>query len=274
MTNRLLIVFVVSLLVIVGGCLGPEYSSSPEVSFSADSRSSFQEQAPVEGGISGLQDRKIISTATLTIEVKDVQEAFNEITAIMQDAGGFISSSSIYEGSGSYNGEVTIRVPQKNFIMVIEQVENVGQVKFRKITGEDVTEEFIDLNARLGNLKKQEIRLQDILEMATTVKEVLEVEHELERVRGEIERLTGRLNYLNQSVDMSTIQVILREPALITGEGPGITDALKQAVKGFLDSVKGLIIFTGYSLPILMFIAFVILIALGIKRRILPKLKG
>ena len=174
---------------------------------------------------------------------------------------------------GRKNGEMTVRVPQKNFYSTIEQIETLGTVKSRQISGQDVTEEFIDLGARLDNLKKQETRLQEILKNATTVKDVLEVEHELERVRGEIERLTGRLNYLNQSIEMSTITVSAREPAPITGEGWGITDALREAVTGFIDSVKGIIIFIGFILPIVVFIALVYVIALWIKRKVLPRLR-
>ncbi len=99
------------------------------------------------------------------------------------------------------------------------------------------------------------------------------MEHELERVRGEIERLTGRLNYLNQSVEMSTITVSASEPAPIGGQGWGITDALSEAVTGFIESVKGIIIFIGFILPVVVFIALIYVIALWIKRKILPRLR-
>lgn len=100
------------------------------------------------------------------------------------------------------------------------------------------------------------------------------MEHELERVRGEIERLTGRLNYLNRSVEMSTITVNAAEPVPFTGNGGwGITDAMRQSVRGFIESIKGIIIFTGFILPILVYVALIILIALGIKRKILPRFR-
>ncbi|MCZ7399404.1 MAG: DUF4349 domain-containing protein [Candidatus Methanoperedens sp.] len=108
---------------------------------------------------------------------------------------------------------------------------------------------------------------------ASTVKDVLEVERELERVRGEIESLTGRMNYLNQSVEMSTITVNVMEPAPIAGEGWGITDALREAAAGFIGSVNGLIVFTGYILPIVVFIALIVLLARWAKRKVLPWLK-
>src|SRR5574341_1031503 len=175
-------------------------------------------------------DRKIISTASIQLEVENVQIIFNAITNITLAQGGFISSSSVYDVGGRNNGQVTVRVPQKNFYRTIEQIETLGTIKSKEISGQDVTEEFVDTGARLDNFKRQEARLQEILKMANTVNDVLEVEHELERVRGEIERLTGRLNYLNQSVEMSTITVNAAEPAPFAGSGGwGIMDALSQS---------------------------------------------
>jgi len=221
-----------------------------------------------------LPERKVISTATLTIEVVSAQVAINDITNITLESGGFVSSSSISDiGSNRKNGHLTARVPQKSFYSTIEKIDALGTEKQRQVSGQDVTEEFIDLGARLDNLQKQETRLQEILKMATTVKDIIEVEHELERVRGEIESLTGRLNYLNQSVEMSTITVNIMEPAPITGDGWGISDALRDAVRGFIESVRGIIIFTGFIIPILIYLGIAVLIALGIKRKILPKLK-
>jgi hypothetical protein len=275
MNNKILVLFAVFLLITPAGCLG--YKETPaKYNLEAQSKSfesSLKDRATGDAGNAVNIDRKIISTASLTMEVKSVQAVFTEITKIAQASQGFISSSSAYDAGGRKNGQIAIRIPQKNFYSTIEQIEALGTVKSKQISGQDVTEEFIDLGARLDNLKKQETRLQEILKMATTVKDVLEVEKELERVRGEIERLTGKLNYLNQSVEMSTITVNAAEPAPITGEGWGITDALREAVRGFVESVKGIIIFVGYILPIAVFIALVAVVILWIKRKVLPRMK-
>ncbi len=280
-----MVLFAVLLLITIAGCLsglrspGNDMISDSSYSKSSESPTRVQYASPSQDrGIDEIAgrtislDRKIISTAQLQLEVDNVQTAFNEITNITLMQSGFISGSSIYGYGGRKSGQVTVRIPQKNFYSALEQIEALGTVRSRQIQGQDVTEEFIDLGARLGNLKKQEMRLQEILKMATTVKDVLEVEHELERVRGEIERLTGRLNYLNQSVEMSTINVNAVEPAPFTGDSWGITEALGQAVRGFVESIKGLIVFTGFILPILVYIILVIMIVLGIKKKVLPRL--
>ena len=109
--------------------------------------------------------------------------------------------------------------------------------------------------------------------MANTVKDVLEIERELNRVRGEIESLTAKLNYFDKSIEMSTITVNVNEPAPFF-EGWGITDALKQSVRGFSESISGLIVFTGYILPIAVYLIVVIFIGMGVKRKIMPRLFG
>jgi hypothetical protein len=275
MNKNILAISLVLLLVITAGCVGSQKSIEPG-NYPVPSKLDLSVQDTGTAGkvVQGdTLDRKIVSTASLTIEVKSVDSVFKEITKIVQANQGFISSSSTYDAGGRNNGQVTVRVPQKSFYSTIEQIEPLGTVKSKQISGQDVTEEFIDLGARLDNLKKQESRFQEILKNASTVKDVLEVERELERVRGDIESLTGRMNYLNQSIEMSTITVNAMEPTPITGEGWGLTDALRAAVTGFIESVKGIIVFIGYILPIAVFIAMIIYIALGIKRKVLPRLR-
>ncbi|MFA4957895.1 MAG: DUF4349 domain-containing protein [Candidatus Methanoperedens sp.] len=277
MNNKALVLIAMMFLIIISGCIGTQKYSQTDNSLGAKSidYNLMDQSSRGETNIPGVSERKVISTATLTIEVVSAQAAINDITNITLNSGGFISSSSINDiGSSRRSGFITARVPQDKFYPAIEKIESLGTRKQRQISGQDVTEEFIDLGARLDNFKKQEARLLDILKMAATVKDIIEVEHELERVRGEIESLTGRLNYLNQSVEMSTITVNVMEPSPIAGEDWGISDTLGEAARGFIDSIKGLIIFTGFIIPILIYAGIMIVVVLGVKRKILPKLKG
>lgn len=269
------VVFVVSSFVFgLGGTSSKSYDS---ISSGLKSQNELDIQASSrDAGTSDLNekvpsfDRKIISTGHLQLEVDNVPSAINIITNITLQQGGFISGSSVNGYEERKSGQVTVRVPQKNFHAAVEQIEALGTVKSRNIQGQDVTEEYIDNTARLDNLKKQENRLSEILKMANTVKDVLEVEKELERVRGEIERLTGRMNYLEQSIEMSTISVDINEPAPFF-EGWGIADSFKQAVNGFIQTINALVIFTGYILPIITYIAIAILIWIGLKEKVVPR---
>lgn len=285
--NKKLVVIAVALLFIIGvmfvvssfvfGLGGTSSKSYDSVSSGLKSQNELDIQASSrDAGTSDLNekvisfDRKIISTAHFQLEVDNVPSAVNRITNITLQQGGFISGSSVNGYEERKSGQVTVRVPQKNFHTAIEQIETLGILRSKNIQGQDVTEEYIDTTARLDNLKKQENRLSEILKMANTVKDVLEVERELSRVRGEIERLTGRMNYLEQSIEMSTISVDIDEPAPFF-EGWGIADSFKQAVNGFIQTINALVIFTGFILPILVYIAIAILIWIGLKEKVVPR---
>ncbi|MDO9516996.1 MAG: DUF4349 domain-containing protein [Methanosarcinaceae archaeon] len=241
----------------------------------ADSKSAY----PAEAGFSDNSydeaveesiERKVISTADLAIKVDDSAAAIDEIIKITEAAGGFVSSSSVYDSyyeGDQKEGYATVRVPKDGFTSVIGDIETLGEVTSKTISGRDVTEEYIDLSARLGNLERQEERLVEILAMATTVEEVLDVERELGRIRGEIESLTGRLKYLNDKVDLSTITVRVSEPRPIT-QSWGIRDALSESVAGFISSVAALIVFVGYALPIVIFLIVIVGGILFIRNRI------
>ncbi|HUV79710.1 MAG TPA: DUF4349 domain-containing protein [Candidatus Bathyarchaeia archaeon] len=214
-------------------------------------------------------ERKIIQSASLSIEVEDFQASSDALIGIVERSGGFVSDSYSYvTDTGHKRGDITLRVPTDEFLPVITEIEQIGTVKSKHISGEDVTEEYIDLTARLNNSKRQEKRLLEILDMANNTKEVLEVEREIWRVRDDIERLTGRINYLDNRVELATISVSLYEPEPITHSW-GIRDALSAAFEGFVSVIRGLIILAGYALPLL------ILVGLGwlFKSKLMPKLR-
>ena len=157
--------------------------------------------------------RMVIFTANLGLEVEDVDSAIEEIRRIAEGVGGFVSGVSTSKKDGHRVGYMSIRVPQGDFYVVIWKIEGLGEVESKDIRGEDVTEQYIDLKARLNNLQKQEARLLEILAVAKTVDEILRVESELNRVRREIERLTGQLQYLEKRVELATITISLTEKA-------------------------------------------------------------
>ncbi len=241
------------------GISGGEYFVEDNVALKSELESSYDAGFSKDSDEAGETTviRKVITTGDLAIEVDDASAAVDEIISITQAAGGFVSSSSVYDNYYGENtgkaGYVTVRIPQSGFTLVMGEIEALGTVTSKSISGRDVTEEYVDLSARLGNLERQELRLLEILNMTTTVDEVLDVERELGRVRGEIESLTGRLNYLNDRVDLSTINVRVSEPRPITHSW-GLRDALSDSVNGFISTVNALIVLIGYVLPILIFV--------------------
>jgi len=150
-------------------------------------------------------ERMVLFTARLDLVVEDVEATVDAVRLLAESHGGFVSQVNTRNERGS----ITIRVPQRRFQDAVEEIEGLGEVESRNLQGEDVTEEYVDLQAELTNMERQEERLLDIMEMGSTVESVLKVEKELERVRGRIESLQGRINYLDSRVELATITVNL-----------------------------------------------------------------
>ncbi|MEM3027728.1 MAG: DUF4349 domain-containing protein [Candidatus Bathyarchaeia archaeon] len=196
-------------------------------------------------------DRMVVRTASVSLEAPDVVLAVRQIEALATSFGGYVVQSNLGNQSGSRWGYVSFRVPATRFLEALEALKAYGSIKERRIQNQDVTEQYVDLDSRLRNLERQEGRLLEILAMAKTVSEVLEVERELERVRGEIERLTGQMNYLRQSVEMSLIQVYLTEPPTLKIPTMYWEDAIEIGILGWQYMAKGAIILGMWAIPFL-----------------------
>lgn len=203
-------------------------------------------------------ERKIIKSANLQVEVKDIQNADSSLVALVNELNGFISNSRKWETSDQRQfSNFTIRIPVDQFTEVISKIEAFGDVKDRYLYGNDVTEEYIDTDSRLQNLKLQEDRYRELLNQAVKVEDILQIERELERVRSSIESLEGRLQYFDDQVGLSTINVEFMEPEPISFSNMGIVSAFRQAVKKMVDTFYQLIIRVGIILPYLFLIAIV-----------------
>jgi len=187
--------------------------------------------------------RKVISTALLTLEVEVVQAAINEVRAIAESFGGFVEHLTSSGDADRQQATVTIRVPQDQFFLGMERIEALGKVRNRNVGSEDVSEQFIDLEARLKSTLREEQSLLSLLERANTVTEVLTIERELSRVRSDIERFQGRLNFLERRVDLATITVSLVMPPPEFFKPPSASLSVEVAeVTASVDRVKSLVV--------------------------------
>lgn len=149
------------------------------------------------------RDQMIIFTGNMTMEVDkgDVASAIDKIVDIAVESGGHVFQQD--------NHSVTVRVPSARFRVAMQQMEKVGDVTARNVQSQDVTEEYYDLGVRLKSLHATRDRLQDFLDKAKTIEEVLRVEQELSRLNGQIDQIEGRMRFLATRASMSTITVSL-----------------------------------------------------------------
>jgi hypothetical protein len=212
--------------------------------------------------------RKVISNATLQIEVErgHFQNAFDQALLLADRYGGYVVSSQA-SGSGEdaavRSGLVTIRVPSLSFSRVLTDAGKLGELRSREIDSQDVTEEFVDLEARLTNAEAQERSMRALLDQAKTVEEILQVRQVLGSIQSEIEQLKGRLRFLDEHTSYSTVTISVYESgvqvALVGGWGFG--QALKDAARGFVGTLNGMIVGLGEALPVLILFAFVVWVA-------------
>ncbi len=172
-------------------------------------------------------ERRVVSTSNLSLEVTDVESAIVQVRGIAEGLGGFVQQLSSSGGPENQRASVTIRVPQPDFFTALELIEALGEVQSRNVGSEDVSEQFIDLEARLKSVQREEESLLSLLQRAVSVSEVLTIERELTRVRSDIERFQGQLNFLERRVAMATITVTLAPPEDFAGRPPSATLALQ-----------------------------------------------
>jgi Domain of unknown function (DUF4349) len=196
----------------------------------------------------------IVRTGNASIEVDSLEPAIDEVRRLAQRLGGYIANTAVQAGREQLRqATLEIKTPADRFEDLTGGLRPVGKIEFINVTAEDVGEEFVDLTARAANGRRLEERLLDLLGNRTgRLKDVLEVERELSRVREEIERLDGRLRYLRTRVAMSSLSVTVHEPPPLVSHpgGSPIVDAFRQAWRNFVGLLAGFIESLGIVVPV------------------------
>ncbi len=190
--------------------------AAPEEAALRDSYASIivpPSQEPTAGQTAAEVDQKIIKTGYLDLTVDDVGETASKLSALATGKGGFVQESSVSErADGTHYGNVTVRVPSDQFETTMTEIKAyAASVTTESAQGQDVTEQFTDLEAQLRNAKAQEEEYLEILGQAETVEEILMVQSYLSSVRYTIESLEGRIQYLENRTSYSTISVAMSE---------------------------------------------------------------
>jgi len=215
------------------------------------------------GDVQGVE-KKIIRTANLDIFVDDTNETVEEVTKIVDGTEGFVQDVNVYKAyDDSLNASLTIRVPVEGLDSILASIKDLAKtVESERVSGRDVTEEFVDTEARLKNLKAEEQQFLEIMKRAVSIEDTLNVTKELSRVRGDIESMQARLNYLSSQSSMSTIHLTIEEGAevSITVGDFDFVQSVKDAVRGLVQTGQGAVVALVYVVIFGLPIALVVLV--------------
>ena len=238
-----------------GGFSESKMSISPEMAMMEDVRISTPPTSL------GNEEKKIQRNANISIEVKNLDESIDKLNEIILLFNAeIISSNKGGMDFGQPYANIRIRVLSGNLDSAINEFKKLStKIISENIYTNDVTEEFIDTEARLKIMKSTEDRFNSLLLKSETVEEIIQVEKELMRIRGDIESLEGRLNYLSKTTDTSEINLNLNEQIPITGESWKINDSFTSALQNLSSFAKWL---ADFIINIIVFIPAIIVIAL------------
>ena len=160
-------------------------------------------------------ERMIVRTGNLQLVVVDVTAAIDEIIQLAERCGGYVVSSRSWRERERLRGTITVRVPAGDFDGAMRTLgEMAVEVTSQSTSSQDVTEEYVDLNAELKNLEATEAQLLKLMEKAEKVEDILAIQKELSRTQGNIERTKGRMQYLERTSETSLIEVHLEQAKL------------------------------------------------------------
>jgi hypothetical protein len=166
----------------------------------------------VEGKISSDIERKIIKEGNIRFEVSSVNETQSFVKKTVTDLGGYIGDENVFNYKDRVEHSLTVRIPEDKFDELVEKIaETAERIESKIINSQDVTEEFIDVEARIKTKKVLEVRYKEILKQANRIDEILNIEREVGKLRSEIESLEGRLNYLKNRVALSSLTITYYE---------------------------------------------------------------
>ena len=256
---------------VAGGVIGGVASENSSIAELPEESASL---STAQASTNQVIERKIIRNAELDIELEKPSEAYIQISGIANTQGGFIVTSESQQiGENGQRMTVIIRVPAAKFDDTLKQIRALaGRLLREKASGQDVTEEFVDLTARLKAKHALEEQFLEILKKATKVSDMLDVQNNLNNVRTEIERIEGRMRFLENQASLSTITITLQTPQpLVSGTSRGfmykLKDAVSDAIEIAQDVFLGLIRFVGLLVPLFIFIVLPLYFVFKLVRR-------
>lgn len=226
----LALILVVAVVVMgVSGCakrssVSPEFDGATSGNTADNGVISKESSAPPSWTTTEQQavtDRKIIFNASLALDVADAEKAFSDCEALAAKHGGFVAESSLRKSDTQVVATATLRVPSAKVAQLMTDLAGLGTVTSRSSGSEDVTSQYIDIQARLKVLRAEEEQLVGFLKKATNIKDMLAVQEQLRSVRTQIEQYEGQQRYMDNATSLATVtaQLVQTTEAFVAPRG-------------------------------------------------------
>lgn len=225
-------------------------------------------------------ERKLIKNGYLSIEVENFDTAETDIKTFAKSFGGYITDTNQTE----YNFSATVKIPAVNFEKAMDESGKIGKIKNKSENCQDVTEDFYDLDSRINSKRILKEKLESYLKQAKDMKELLEVERQLNQVVSELESMEGRMKRLNNQIDYSTININLTLPTGYNDSGfdwPDFGEDFKKLGVNTLKFLSGLLMFLIYLITfgipgviVFGFLYWLLIGKIGILKKLFRKLNG
>lgn len=191
-------------------------------------------------------DRMIIRTVTMTLAVGNVQEAFRQVEQVVGEQRGYLAGSQIRQDGDRMTATMTLRVPADpvTYQATLERLRGLAErVVDEQAQAQDITEEYVDIESRLRNLRATEESLLALLSKAQRIEDIINIQRELTNVRGQIEQIQGRKQALERRADMATINLTIREAGAFSRPGWSPGSTFEEAIRALGAALRGLAVF-------------------------------
>lgn len=252
----------------------------------AESEAVSEDSSETESEVSEVASvRMIIHKAVMSVNVKELEKAQSNIEQKVEQYGGYIVESNVYqEDDETSSGKMIVRIPEKHFEKFLLDAEGeAADILERNVTGQDVTEQFVDLESRVKSKRAVEERLLEFMSNAQKTDDLLKISSDLAKIQEEIEVMVGKMKYLENQTSFSTIELLMYENRVVVPEIDSkelntwekTKKQLATSTNALLATGSAFIVFFIGNLPVLVILAGIAIVVFWIiKRRLRPEHKN